>query len=454
MNITRENIGPLNDVLKVTVEAADYADTYEKKLKEYQKQAVLPGFRPGKVPAAVIKKRMGKDLLGELVTNAMADALDKYMKENEVRYFGQPIPYNVEAYSYDWDNQTEFTFAYELGLTPEVSVDMAALPKFDYHTIEVSDNDIDEYITNLQERLTKETKVEEPANETDVVFGDLKETNGDLFTGETFYLTEGNEKVKAALLGKKEGDVVTFELADIFGDTGKLADTFKIDEERALQVTGPFEFTIKEVRRAAKPEIDQEFFDRAFGPGKVTDVDGMRTELRSLMEREYTQESDYKFDYDVRNWLRSNVDVQLPEEFLVRWLPTVAEKPMTDDEFAKEMTNLKRYLRWSVIEGDIMNKNGLNITMDDLQREAEEAVKAMFRMYGMPDRDDDTFYKDQAKRLLESEEQRQRYLDQAKNKKLFAFFKENLGVNKKSVNKEEFKRLIEEETKEAELLDL
>lgn len=453
MNITRENIGPLNDVLKVTVEAADYADTLEKKLKEYQKQAVLPGFRPGKVPAAVIKKRMGKDLKGELVTNAMADALDKYMKENEVRYFGQPIPYNVEAYTYDWDNQDEFTFCYELGLTPEVSVDITTLPKFDYSVIAVSEADIDEYVNNLQERLTKETKVDEPANETDVVFGDLQEVGGDLFTGETFYLTE-NEKAKAALLGKKEGDSVTFELADIFADTSKIADTFKIDEERALQVKGPFTFTVKEVRRAQKPEIDQDFFDRAFGPGKVSDVDGMRAELRNLMEREYTQESDYKFDYDVRNWLRSNVDVALPEEFLVRWLPTVAEKEMSEDEFAKELTNLKRYLRWSVIEGDIMNKNGLNITMDDLQKEAEEAVKAMFRMYGMPDRDDDTFYKEQAKRLLESEEQRQRYLDQAKNKKLFAFFKENLTVNTKTVNKEEFKKLIEEETKEAELLDL
>ncbi|UPT66894.1 MAG: hypothetical protein M0D57_21110 [Sphingobacteriales bacterium JAD_PAG50586_3] len=62
--------------------------------------------------------------------------------------------------------------------------------------------------------------------------------------------------------------------------------------------------------------------------------------------------------------------------------------------------------------------------------------------------------KTKAKRLLESEEQRQRYLDQAKNKKLFAFFKQNLKVNEKTVNKEEFKKLIEEETKEAELLDL
>lgn len=454
MNITRENIGPLNDVLKVTVEAADYADNLEKKLKDYQKQAAMPGFRPGKVPASVIKKRVGKDLKAELVSNAMAEALDKYMQENAIRYFGQPLPYNVEGEQYDWDNQSDFSFAYEIGLTPEVTVDLSALPTFKYNKIEVTEADVDDYVKNLQERLTKETKVEEPANETDVVFGDLKEVNGDLFTGETFYLNDTTAAVKAALVGKKAGDKVTLELADVFADTGKLADAFKIDEERALQVVGPFEFTVNEVRRAQQPELDQDFFDRAFGPGKVSDVEGMRAELRSLMEREYTQESDYKFDYDVRNWLRSNIDVALPEEFLTRWLPTVAEKEMSEDEFAKEMTNLKRYLRWSVIEGQIMNNNGLTITIDDLQAEAEEGVKAMFRMYGMPEREDNTFYAEQAKRLLESEEQRQRYLDQAKNKKLFAFFKQNLKVDEKTVNKDEFKKLIEEETKEAELLDL
>lgn len=455
MNITRENIGPLNDVLKVTVEAGDYAATLEKKLKDYQKQAVIPGFRPGKVPASVIKKRVGKDLAAEIVTNVMAEALDKYMQENNIRYFGQPIPYQADKYSYDWENQTEFTFAYELGLTPEVAVDITKLPTFTYHTIEVAEADVDEYVQNLQERLTKETKVEEAATATDVVFGELKELAEDgLFTGETFYMAEANDFVRQALLGKQAGDVVTFQLADLFADTGKIADTFKVAEERAIQATGPFEFTIKEVRRPAAPELDQEFFDRALGPGRATTVEEFRAELRKMMENEYKRESDYKFDYDVRNHLRSSIEVPLPEEFLRRWIPTISEKPLEGEDLEKELVNLKRYLRWNVIESRILTDNNMLVTFEDLQNEAEEAVKNMFRMYGLPDRDDDTFYKEQAKRLLESEEQRQRYLDQAKNKKLFGFFQSTLKTTNKNVSKDEFKALIEEETKEAELLDM
>ncbi len=452
MNITRENIAPLHDVLKVTVSADDYAANLEKKLKEYQKQAVIPGFRPGKVPATVIKKRVGKDLTAELVTNAMAEALDAYMQENEIRYFGQPIPYKPEDYSYDWDNQTEFTFAYELGLMPEAEVDITKFPKFKYYAIEAGEADVDDYVKNLQERLVKETKVDEPATATDVVFGDLKA--GDLFTGETFHLTEASDFVRQSLIGKKEGDVVTFQLSEIFENTGKLADSFKITEEQALTVTGPFEFTVKEVRRPATPELDQEFFDRTLGPGKATNEEEFRAELKRMIVADWSRESDYKFDYDVRNYLTNTIKAELPEEFLGRWIHTVSKEPLEGDKLATEMVNLKKYLRWSVIEQKLMQDNNIIINMDDLQQEAINAVKNMFKMYGLPERDDETFYVEQAKRLLESEEQRQRYLDEVKNKKMFAFFKENLNVDNVTIDKDAFKKMVEEETKELEVANL
>lgn len=452
MNITRENIAPLHDVLTVTITPEDYAAKVEKKLKDYQKQAVIPGFRPGKVPAQVIKKRVGKDLTAEIVTNAMAEALDSYMAENNIRYFGQPIPYKPEEYSYDWENQTEFVFAYELGLTPEVSFSIADLPKFKYYTIEAGDADVEEYVNNLTERLTNETKVDEPAGEKDVVFGELKAD--DLLTGETFYLNEATDFVRQSLLGKKEGDVVTFQKDEIFADAAKLADTFKISEEQAATVAGPFTFTVKEVRRATKPELNQEFFDKVMGPGKVSSEEEFRAQLKSNIVSDWERESNYKFDFDVRNYLTSTIKVELPEAFLRNWIPTVSKEAMDADKLETELVNLKKYLRWSVIEGRLLQDNGIQITMDDLQAEAAEAVKNMFRMYGLPDRDDDSFYQDQAKRLLENEEQRQRYLDQAKNKKLFNLFKTALQVENVTIDKEAFKKMIEDEAKELEVAAL
>lgn len=460
MNINRSNIAPLNDVITITIEAADYLENFEKKLKEYQRTAAIPGFRPGKVPASVIKKRVGKDLKAEMVSNAMGNALDSYFKDNNISYFGQPIPYKPEDYKYDWENQEEFTFAYEVGLTPNVEVDIKSLPQFKYYVINVGEAEVDEYVNNLVERLTKEEKVEDTTNETDVVFGNITEVDADgndkegAVSGvETFYMTDTTDFVRQSLLGKQAGDSVMFNMDDAFADRTKLADTFKVDEMAAGLLTGPFKFTIVEVRRATKPEVNQEFFDRVLGPGRVTDEAGLRAELKSLMEREYEQESDYKFDYDVRNYLRSNIDVALPEEFLVRWLPTVAEKPMTDEEQVKELENLKRYLRWTVVESRIMQNNNLLVTADDLQAEAIVAMKAMFKMYGI-ERDDDDFYAEQAKRMLESDEQRQRYIDQAKNRKLMNFFKTELNVDNVAISKEDFKALIEQETKEAEVMSL
>jgi len=200
--------------------------------------------------------------------------------------------------------------------------------------------------------------------------------------------------------------------------------------------------------------LDQEFFDRTLGPGKASNVDEFRAELKRMIVADWTRESDYKFDYDVRNYLTNTIKVELPEEFLGRWIHTVSKEPLEGDKLATEMVNLKKYLRWSVIEQKLMQDNNIIINMDDLQQEAINAVKNMFKMYGLPERDDETFYVEQAKRLLESEEQRQRYLDEVKNKKIFAFFKESLNVDNVTIDKDTLKKMVEEETKELEVANL
>ncbi len=62
MNIEKEKIDELNARIKITLQKEDYFDSYTKSLKSYSKQANLPGFRAGKVPVGIIKKRYGKDV--------------------------------------------------------------------------------------------------------------------------------------------------------------------------------------------------------------------------------------------------------------------------------------------------------------------------------------------------------------------------------------------------------
>ena len=88
MNINKQNIDDLNAVITVKVEKADYADRVEKALNDYRKKANMPGFRPGKVPASLVKKMYGKSVLFDEVNKIMSENLSEYLREAEFSILG------------------------------------------------------------------------------------------------------------------------------------------------------------------------------------------------------------------------------------------------------------------------------------------------------------------------------------------------------------------------------
>src|SRR4051812_32325078 len=92
MNITRENTDALNAVLKIQLEATDYKPKVDETLKKYQRTANVPGFRPGHVPAGMIKKMYGKAVLVDEVEKLITESLSRYIYDNHIAMLGQPIP--------------------------------------------------------------------------------------------------------------------------------------------------------------------------------------------------------------------------------------------------------------------------------------------------------------------------------------------------------------------------
>ena len=97
MNFTKEKIDELNAVVKVKLGPEDYVDRVEKILKDYQKKANIPGFRPGKVPSGMIKKMYGKSILVEEINKLLNDSLNGYITENKLEVLGNPLPKRDEA---------------------------------------------------------------------------------------------------------------------------------------------------------------------------------------------------------------------------------------------------------------------------------------------------------------------------------------------------------------------
>ena len=166
MNIIQENIDELNAVLKVKVVANDYLPKVETALKDYQKKASIPGFRPGKVPSGMIKKMYGKSIMVDEINKLLNDSLYNYLNENKIEVLGNPLPKADSII--DWDNQQEFEFLYEMGLAPKFTVDLSPKDKFVYQTVKIDDELVNKYVSDIAKRYGKVENVD-VSEETDLL---------------------------------------------------------------------------------------------------------------------------------------------------------------------------------------------------------------------------------------------------------------------------------------------
>lgn len=176
MKIQQENIDQLNAVLNVTITPEDYKANYEKALKDYTKRASLPGFRPGKVPATVIKKRFGKSLLAEEINKTINDGITKHIQENKLEVLGNPLPRHNEADGGDWENPADFNFSYDLGLTPQFEIKLSKADKHNFHLIKVDAAMIDRQVGDMARRYGK-LSTPEVAEDKDLIVANLTELN-------------------------------------------------------------------------------------------------------------------------------------------------------------------------------------------------------------------------------------------------------------------------------------
>ncbi len=184
MDIVKESIDDTNAVIKVKVTPADYKTAVDKSIRDYQKKAVIPGFRPGMVPASVITKRFGKSILADEVNHLLSDSLTRYIKDNQLRIVGEPLPKtsNVEL-----EFEKEFEFAFEVGLVPDFQVPLPDSKTFTLYQVNIDEAFADEYIEEMRLRFGNLTHPE-ASEDGDILIGDFVEldANGEIVPGGIF----------------------------------------------------------------------------------------------------------------------------------------------------------------------------------------------------------------------------------------------------------------------------
>ncbi len=449
MNITRENTDNLNAILKIEVVRDDYEGSVEKVLRDYRKKANIKGFRPGMVPFGLIKKMYGRAVQIDEINKVVTENIQKYLTDEKVEILGDPLPRPDESENFDFDAMESFTFSFDLGLAPVFETKLSKKNKVTWYEIAADEKMKNDYLDNYTRRYGSFEKAD-VSEEKDVLKGKIEALGENdnpmpdgLFADDTTLSVElvKDKKIQKQFIGKKENETIIFDLRKAFPNDYEIAGLLKRKKEEIEKTDGKFMFTINEISRFRKAELNQELFDRIYGEGVVKSEE----EFRSLIDEEIAatlrSESEYKLSMDLRKLALEKSEFELPEEFLKRWLLKVNENN-TEEQIEKEFSNFAQDLRWQLVRNKIARDNEIKITEEELRKEAENITRQQFRQYGLFYATDEqvTNY---ANETLKREEDAKRIADKVVEEKVIQALKDLVKLETKTVTTAEFNKLFE-----------
>lgn len=380
MNITLNQNDATKASLKVVLEEADYAPKVDEKIKAFTKKAQIKGFRPGKVPAGLIRKMYGKSILAEEINGLLSKSVNDYIKENNIRILGEPLPDENKQNAIDWDNQKEFEFDFELGILPDFDLNPAAGQTLDAYRVELDDETVSQVYEHLQ-RQYGETTNPEASEANDYLSGELRQLEGD-FKTTTLLPVNKIKKNQEQFVGVKSGDVLTFNLQEVFeNDAAAISHVTGLRKAEAAELKGPFEFAVEKINRTATAELNQELFDKVFGKDSVTTAEEFDAKLRATLTQNYQQEADKILKNQLVDKLVKETTIDIPGEFLKKWLALSNKGKLTPEQIEQNFEQYRDELKWSMIRNKVVEQNELKVT----NQEVVDATKAkMFAQFNLP----------------------------------------------------------------------
>jgi len=447
MNILKEEIDALNAVLKVKIDKADYDPKVEETLKDYRKKAAIKGFRPGHAPASLINKLYRKPIIVDEVNKLISESLSKYLVEQKLNILGEPLP-SEQQKPIDWDTQENFEFAFDLGLVPEFELKLSKRDKVPYYTIKVDDK-LREIYSDSYRRRNGSYKPVEVTAENDLVKATLNELNADESPKDGGVYVESasisialvaDENEKKKLIGIKAGDVLTIDTSKSFPNAADRAALLHIAKDKLAIVEPLFQATVTETQTFEKAELNQELFNKVYGEGIVNSEDEFNSKLDEEISKNLVNESDYRLLIDLKDKLIDKFKIELPKDFLIRWLVAVNEGKHTHEQIESEFPMFEKDLKWQLIRDKVAMENNLTITEEEIHGFAMNFARNQFASYGMSQMPDE-YLVSYADSVLKKEGEKRKIQEKLLEEKAVAIIREAIKLDEKEITTDEFNNL-------------
>lgn len=451
MNISFENVDKVNALLTIKLEKADYEEKVTAALKDFKKKANMPGFRPGQVPMGLLKKRFGTEITAEEVNKILGHEIYKYIREQKINILGEPLPDEEKQPEVDFQTMDDFTFVFDVALTPEFDGTLTKKDTVEYYTINVDDNMVEEQINAYAQRAGQYKKVD-AFQPKDMVKGLLAQLDAEGNTLEGGIQVEGavmlpdymkNDEEKAKFDNAKVNDVVVFNPAKAYDNsTVELSSLLRITKEEAEEIKSDFSFQIEEITRYEAAEVNQDLFDQILGEGVVKSKEEFAENIRKTMEAQFAADSDFRFIQDLKTYLTKRVgELEFPEAMLKRIMKL--NNPDKDVENIEKNFQLSlKELTWHLIKEQLSDQLEIKVEQPDVLETAKAAARMQFEQYGMMNVPDDVLT-NYANKMLENKEQAEGLVSRAEENKIAQKAKDVVKLKKKAVTLAEFNKLYE-----------
>ena len=263
----------------------------------------------------------------------------------------------MKTFKGDLENPGEFTFTYELGLAPEFKVALTAKSKFDYFKVKIDKKLISKQIEDLRRRYGKLISTDE-VGERDMIMAQFVELNDDATIKESGVLHSStismefvnDKKTTKSLLGKKVGDKIIVDPANVSKGAKDTAAMLGVNEEELAGLSKQFQMTITEVKQMEMADLNAELYDKLFGEGVVKNEKDLNAKVTSDLEGMFSNDSDKMLTRSVYENLIDKTKVELPDAFMKRWIKASNEKEITDEQLEAEYDGYAKGLKWQLIQ--------------------------------------------------------------------------------------------------------
>ena len=433
MKITLNKKNKLTGIITIEINNDDYEQNVNDVLKRYSKTAKIPGFRKGFVPIGLVKKQYGNAVKVDEINKLLDSSLKKYIQDEKLDILGGPIPYMDN--DINWDSEI-INFDFEIGYTPEFKINLKPKKPILKYEVKADKKMVDGQIKNIQSQYGKLISKPKVENNSEITANFNCAT--DEINNSSMFKTEIlKPSFLKRIIGLKVGNELTEIGSKIFKENYELSRNLKIELEKAKKFKSEVSIKIEEINEREMADLDQDLFDKVFGKNSVKSVTEMKNKLSEDFVKQFQNQVDQKLMNDTIEYLIESTKINLPSEFLIKWMKLSSENKISIDEAKSEYEKSEKGMKYQLIESKIIIDNDLQVNFEDLKSFTTDLIKNQMLQYGQAIPDEKEVDGIVA-RVMSNKDEIKRLTEQLTSTRILNFFKDNFNYKTKKVSYDEY----------------